>query len=84
MTTALGAGAEFSTDFVMYVQNPTSTTEQKAVFWTGRYRGSSGNPHKTYGQGSYTLTTAALTGVRFFTSTNNLVSGTIRLYGLAK
>jgi len=84
MTNGLGAAASFSTDFVMYVQNPTSTTEQKSVFWTGRYRGSSTNQEKTFGQGVYTASTAALTGVRFYTSTNNLVSGTIRLYGIAK
>jgi hypothetical protein len=83
MTPGLGADASFSVDFVMYVQNPTSTTEQKTVFWTGRCRGTSNNV-KSFGQGAYTAATTALTGVRFFTSTNNLVSGYIRLYGIAK
>jgi hypothetical protein len=84
MTPGLGADASYSVDFVMYVQNPTSTTEQKAVFWTGRCRGVGGNQTKAYGQGAYTAATTALTGVRFFTSSDNLVSGTIRLYGIAK
>lgn len=84
MTPALGANASFSVDFVMYVQNPTSATEQKSVFWTGRCRGSSTNQAKADGQGTYIGATTALTGVRFYTSTNNLVSGTVRLYGIAK
>jgi hypothetical protein len=44
----------------------------------------SGETLKTFGQGAYIGSTAALTGVRFFTSTGNLVSGYVRLYGIAK
>jgi hypothetical protein len=84
MTRGLAADASYSVDFVMYVQKPTSTTEEKSVFWTGRYRRSSGSQEKTFGQGAYTGSTAALTGVRFYTSTDNLVSGYVRLYGIAK
>ena len=84
MTSALGANDAYSVDFVMYVQNPTSTTEQKSVFWTGRSRSSAGYQVKSYGQGAYTGATTALTGVRFYTSADNLVGGTIRLYGIAK
>ena len=84
MTRGLAADASYSVDFVMYVQKPTSTTEEKAVFWTGRYRRLTGDLEKSFGQGAYTGSTAALTGVRFFTSTGNLVSGYVRLYGIAK
>jgi hypothetical protein len=84
MTRGLAADASYSVDFVMYVQNPTSTTEEKAVFWTGRYRRLTGDLEKSFGQGAYTGSTAALTGVRFYTATNNLVSGYVRLYGIAK
>jgi hypothetical protein len=84
MTPTLGADASYSVDFVMYVQNPTSTTEEKSVFWTGRCRNSTPNLAKANGQGAYTGSTAALTGVRFFTSSDNLVSGYVRLYGIAK
>ena len=84
ITSALGADASYSVDFVMYVQNPTSTTEQKAVFWTGRYKPTTSDQNMTYGQGANTASTAELTGVRFYTSSNNLVSGYVRLYGIAK
>ena len=84
MTRGLAADASYSVDFVMYVQMPTSTTQEKAVFWTGRYRRLTGDQEKSFGMGTYTGSTAALTGVRFFTSTGNLVSGYVRLYGIAK
>jgi hypothetical protein len=84
MTPAIVGNAARSVDFVMYVQNPTSTAEEKSIFWTGRLRGSSGHQNKTIGQGSYIASTAALTGVRFYTSSDNLVSGYVRLYGIAK
>lgn len=84
MTRAIVGNSARSVDFVMYVQNPTSTAEEKSIFWTGRLRSSTGNQDKTNGQGSYIASTAALTGVRFYTSSDNLVSGYVRLYGIAK
>ena len=84
MTDALANAASATTDFVMYVQNPTSTTQQKAVFWAGRCRDPAAQQASASGQGAYTGGNAALTGVRFFTSTGNLVSGYVRLYGIAK
>jgi hypothetical protein len=85
MTNVIASDAAYPIEFVMYVQNPTSTTESKSLFWTGRYRcNTGGRQEKSFGQGVYNGSTDALTGVRFFTSTNNLVSGYIRLYGITK
>ena len=87
MTNTLAADTAYPVNFVMYVQNPTSTAEAKSLFWTGRYRcDTGGRQEKSFGMGAYTGSNDALTGVRFFTASpnSNLVSGYVRLYGIAK
>lgn len=65
--------------------NPSSTTIQKQVFfnyaWLDSlaYTGTIGNG---YGSG-VNSGTGALTGIRIFSSSGNITSGTFRLYGIA-
>lgn len=76
--------ANKAVSFVMYVYNPSNTTDIKIVSWHGGWSWSgTGSPGLVTGAGGYTALTTAITGLRFFTSTNNLVSGTFRLYGIA-
>ena len=81
-TASLAANQAVS--FVMYVYSPSNTTDVKVVSWHGGFSWSgTGSPGLVTGAGGYTALTTAITGLRFFTSTNNLVSGTFRLYGIA-
>jgi hypothetical protein len=81
-TASLAANQAVS--FVMYVYSPSNTTNVKVVSWHGGFSWSgTGTPGLFTGAGGYTALTTAITGIRFFTSTNNLVSGTFRLYGIA-
>jgi len=76
--------ANQAVSFVMYVYSPSNTTNVKIVSWHGGWSWSgTGTPGLFTGAGGYTALTTAITGIRFFTSTNNLVSGTFRLYGIA-
>jgi len=76
--------ANQAVSFVMYVYSPSDTTNVKIVSWHGGWSWSgTGTPGLFTGAGGYTALTTAITGIRFFTSTNNLVSGTFRLYGIA-
>jgi len=87
---ALAAGAASSigitaasgrSQFTMHITNPTSTTLQKLVYWTG---GSISSDAVTVRAGAgLNQGTGALTGVRFFASTGNISSGTFRLYGIS-
>jgi len=71
-----------SSSFVMFIHNPSSTTLSKYVEWTGYFVNSADNVARSYGAGGNDGT-AALTGIRFYTSSGNITSGTFRLYGLA-
>jgi len=88
LTTGLAADSSYTVDIVMYLNNPTSSTEEKRVFYYGGFRSSGVNQRLIHGSGvcqtDFVRTNEALTGVRFFTATDNLVSGYLRLYGIAK
>jgi len=74
-------GASGRSQFTMHITNPTSTTLQKLVYWTG---GSISSDAVTVRAGAgLNQGTGALTGVRFFASTGNISSGTFRLYGIS-
>ena len=74
--------AEASSDFVMFVSHPSSTSLLKRVNWKGATSRGTTAVEMGVGMGSNTGT-GALTGVRFFAETGNITSGTFRLYGIA-
>lgn len=86
MADATSNTAAGGVNFVMWIQNPTSTTTRKHIDWTGSAEsGGGGTSIKTAnGMGHWNAATTALTGVRFFMSSGNIASGTFRLYGIAK
>jgi hypothetical protein len=77
-------GAAASCNAEIWIHNPASTTKRKHMY--GRFladAASSGNLifGNFYGVNSGT---AALTGVRIYTSTGNIISGNFALYGVKK
>jgi hypothetical protein len=78
----MGNAAGECGNFTIHIHNPTSTTLQKPVHWTGGSIRSTGTIRVAFGAGSNT-DTGAVTGVRFLMSAGNIVSGTFRLYGIA-
>jgi len=79
---ALGNGAGKSLNFSMNVYNASNTSLYKHMSLTGSVEQQNGETAVVFGSGSYTGSTAALTGVRFYASVGT-ISGTFRLYGIA-
>lgn len=77
-----GTSAGGSTNLVVRITNPSSTTLKKQVTWEGSAITSSGTYRLLLG-GGVNSDTAALTGFRFQIGTGNIASGTFRLYGFA-
>jgi hypothetical protein len=84
--TGFGADASDIAGFNINIYNPSSTTKQKRVVFTGVASGSSGvgagQTTTFFGSGSNSGT-GAMTGLRFFMSAGTITSGTFRLYGIA-
>lgn len=83
MTNNLTAPSAVS--FVMYIFKPSNATTYKFISWMGAAYASIGivQINAISGSATYTANLSAITGVRFFTSTNNITSGTFRLYGIS-
>lgn len=83
MATAIENGVGSALAFTAMVTNPASTTLGKVMRYDLAYKGATTAIH--YGSGAGGIgngTTAAITGVRFFASSGNIVAGDFRLYGL--
>jgi hypothetical protein len=81
ITSSLRAGGPVS--FVLYLFKPSNATTYKIVSWQGGCANSAPTTESNVGTGIWFGSTDAITGVRFYTSTNNIVSGTFRLYGIS-
>jgi hypothetical protein len=69
--------------FIMYLPNPSNTTNHKNIFATGSNQNDSVGTHQIVFAGSTTSADrAAVTGIQFFMSSGNVSSGTFRLYGI--
>ena len=79
---SLGNGAGKSLNFSMNVYNASNTSLYKHMSLTGSVEKQNGETAVVFGSGSYTGSTAALTGVQFYASSGT-ISGTFRLYGIA-
>lgn len=78
---AVDPGAANSVNFFMTIASPSNTTAYKSVYWYGD--SSSGQAQlPAFGSGKLYNSTSALTGVRFFANTGNLLSGNFYLYGV--
>lgn len=77
----VGNGATFSLNAQIKIYTPSSTTLSKMIDWTGASI-SSADVYAISGFGQ-NYGTGALTGLRFFFPTGNIVSGKFRLYGIS-
>lgn len=70
-----------SAQFIMYIHNPSSTTSYKGVYSIGVSQNSSAITQNMVGWCT-TGSNYALTGLRFYMGSGNIVNGTFRLYGI--
>lgn len=82
LATTTGSASTESIHFRMHISNPTSTTRHHSIDYQGAQVDANGASSFVNGVGHYN-TTGALTGVRIYCASGNL-SGTFRLYGIAK
>jgi hypothetical protein len=68
--------------FSFYIYNPLTTNESKSLTWTLVGRDGSAVLNQNIGVGSFTGSSAALTGIRFFWDVGTFQSGKFQLYGL--
>lgn len=82
----LGNGAEDNCNFIMYINNPASTAFSKILRFELDFTqtGAGGSPISVRGVANHDTDVAALTGIRFFLTSDNIVAGDFRLYGLRK
>ncbi len=85
MLNDLENNAGFVNEFVLYINEPTNTSNYKCVWGTG-ISWDQGNNQIQNQQfaGAYFGGTGAMTGIRFLCSSGNISSGTFRLYGIKK
>jgi len=70
--------------FRIMIDNPSSTTVKKTVFWTGGYISASGTYAVSLnGVGWFYNDTNAVTGLHFHAQSGNIERGTFNLYGLS-
>jgi hypothetical protein len=68
-------------DMHLRINAPASTATIKSISWNGSMAGATNCV--LFGSGQFVTSFEALTGVRFFYSSGNILTGTFRLYGLA-
>ena len=85
MLNDLENNAGFVNEFVLYINEPTNTSNYKCVWGTGISwdQGNSQIQNQQFA-GAYFGGTGAMTGIRFLASSGNISSGTFRLYGIKK
>ena len=79
---SIGTGTGKCVNLTMRIYAPSSTTLRKLVDFTGGTVDVDNLHRQLFGGGSNT-STDALTGIRFFLASGNIVAGTFRLYGIA-
>jgi hypothetical protein len=76
-----GGTAGKSANFTFIVSNPSSTTLMKTAYWNG-ISFKTDDTSRTISGAGYNSGTSALTGIRFYPSSGNILDGTFRLYGI--
>lgn len=83
MIDELGNAAGKSADVFMLIHNPSSTTLQKKIKYQVDSNGGAANKLYFSTGGGFNTGTGALTGVRFYMATGNVLAGNFRLYGIS-
>jgi len=79
----VGNGASDSFNLVVMIYNPSSTALVKQIDWRGTASRTVVAQRTNIASGGALVTnTAALTGVRFYAATGNILTGKFRLYGI--
>jgi hypothetical protein len=78
-TRSTSAGS--TSDMHIRINAPTSTDTMKTISWNGSMVGDSNRA--LFGSGQFVTSFQALTGVRFFYASGNILTGVFRLYGIA-
>jgi hypothetical protein len=75
----------FVNEFILYINEPTNSTNYKCI-WGSGISWDQGNSQLQNQQfaGSYFGGTGVMTGIQFLCSAGNIASGTFRLYGIKK
>lgn len=77
----IGNAAAESGNFNMTIKTPSSTAFAKQITWDGSCLTAAGVEVHCFGS-AHNTGTAALTGVRFYAASGNIVAGNFRLYGI--
>ena len=82
----IGNASTHSASFTMSIDDPANTTLYKKIHWEGSRVVAGGAKHAGFTSGTaHSVSSAnALTGLRFYIESANIVSGIFRLYGIAK
>jgi hypothetical protein len=78
-TRSTNAGS--TVDMHIRINAPTSTATIKSISWNGSMVGDSNRV--LFGSGQFQTSFQALTGVRFYYASGNILTGVFRLYGIA-
>lgn len=81
ITSELDVQTYASSQFIMYIHNPSSTTSFKSVYTVGTVQYNDAY-HSNMAGYCGTGNTSALTALRFYMASGNIASGTFRLYGI--
>ena len=79
---SVGNAANRSVNYEITIFNPSSTAFSKSIIWHGTTITSLGYAANSSG-GAHNTGTAALTGIRIYGNSSNVVAGKFRLYGVA-
>lgn len=82
LTTNLGTNA--GGQFLVHIHSPSNTLYKKMIHWEGVSWSNDPFLQNQNGIGSLNTSTAAMTGIRYYSDSGNIISGTFRLYGIAK
>lgn len=73
----------FVNEFVLYINEPTNSTNYKCIWGLGiSWDQGNSQLQNQHFAGAYFGGTGAMTGIRFLCSAGNIASGTFRLYGI--
>lgn len=69
--------------FTLYINSPSSTTRTKPIFTTASFVNIGGATGSVLFSTCYNTGTGAVTGLRFYMNSGNIIAGTFRLYGIS-
>ena len=84
LLSVMGSAAGESCACVMYIDNPSSTTTYKNIMWSATGVQDDGDVQQARGATYYSGDTKAVSSLRMFFQSGNIVSGNITVYALSE